>query len=85
MRRGLVVLVCLTLFAWIYSPDLGALASVAALYVGLQDRAADPPEYTVRIMLVQTVLMTAVVLVAGCHPTSGSPGWCWSASPSVPD
>lgn len=64
-RRGGVVLVALLAFSAVFNPDIGALASVAALYVGLQDRASDPPRYTVRVMLTQTALMAGVVLIAG--------------------
>ncbi len=64
-RRAVVVLVSLVLFTALFDPSIGALASVAALYVGLQDRAADPPAYTVRIMLVQSALLSGVVLLAG--------------------
>lgn len=65
VRRGGVVLVALLTFSAVFNPDIGALASVAALYVGLQDRASDPPRYTVRVMLTQTVLLAVVVLIAG--------------------
>lgn len=69
-RRGAVVLVSLVVFSALFNPDIGALASVAALYVGLQDRAADPPRYTVRIMLTQSLLLATVVLVAGVARTA---------------
>ncbi|MCB0914517.1 MAG: FUSC family protein [Actinobacteria bacterium] len=64
-RRGVVVMVSLIVFSAVFDPNIGALASVAALYVGLQDRAADPPGYTVRVMVLQSALLGAVVLLAG--------------------
>lgn len=65
VRRAGVVLVSMIAMSALFGPEIGALASVAALYVGLQDRAADPPGYTVRIMVLQSLLLTAVVLAAG--------------------
>lgn len=69
-RRGLVVVISMLVFGGLYGPDIGALASVAALYVGLQDRAADPPSYTVRIMLVQSLVLGGVVFLAGVSSRS---------------
>lgn len=70
LRRGTVVVISLMVFTSLFGADIGALASVAALYVGLQDRASDPPRYTVRIMLFQTLLLAGVVLWAGLVRTA---------------
>lgn len=65
VRRGVVVVLALVIPGYLLDPEIGGIAAAAALMVGLQDRATDPPRYTVRIMALETVLMAAVVLVAG--------------------
>ena len=65
VRRGAVVVLALVVLGEIYSPEVGALASVAALYVGLQDRNADPIRYTIRVMVTQSILLAGVALLAG--------------------
>ncbi|MFI0432543.1 MAG: FUSC family protein [Candidatus Nanopelagicales bacterium] len=72
-RRGVVVVASMLVFGGLYGPDIGALASVAALYVGLQDRAADPPSFTVRIMFVQSLVLGGVVFLAGVSSRSFVP------------
>lgn len=68
VRRATVVVVALMMgTAWV-SPQAGGLAAVAALYVGLQDRAADPMRYTLAVMTGETVLMAAVIFIAGAAP-----------------
>ena len=65
VRRGTVVVLALVVFGLLYSPEVGALASVAALYVGLQDRNADPLRYTIRVMVTETMLLAGVAVLAG--------------------
>ena len=65
VRRGTVVVLALVVLGGIYSPEVGALASVAALYVGLQDRNADPLRYTIRVMVTETILLAGVAVLAG--------------------
>ena len=68
VRRATVVVAALLLgTAWV-SPQAGGLAAIAALYVGLQDRAADPMRYTLSVMVGETVLMAAVIFIAGIAP-----------------
>lgn len=72
VRRGILVVVTFLVFTWWFGPDIGALASVASLFVGLQDRS-DPPGYTSRLMAVQSaVLAIAVVLGGFFSPWVGS-------------
>lgn len=65
MRRAVVVVGALLVFGAIFSPEVGAVASVAALYVGLQDRGADPLRYTLRVMMLETLLLAAIAALAG--------------------
>lgn len=65
VRRGVVVVLALVIPGYLLHPEIGGMAAAAALMVGLQDRATDPPRYTVRIMTLESVLLAAVVLVAG--------------------
>ncbi len=72
VRRGILVVATFLIFTWWLGPDIGALASVASLFVGLQDRS-DPPGYTSRLMTVQSaVLAIAVVLGGFFSPWVGS-------------
>jgi len=64
LRRGLLVAFTFVIGALAIDPETGALASVASLFVGLQDRNASS-NYTSRVMLVQSFLFAGVVLVAG--------------------
>lgn len=68
LRRGLVVLAALLFFGGLYGKEIGALASVAALYVGLQDRAANPPGYTAKLMGLQSVVLAAAIFLSGISP-----------------
>jgi uncharacterized membrane protein YccC len=69
VRRGVVVVATFGVVAVITTPEIGALASVSSLYVGLQDRNASST-YTSRVMLVQSVLFAGVVLVSGLFSTT---------------
>jgi hypothetical protein len=64
VRRGLLVVATFLIFTWWLGPDIGALASVASLFVGLQDRS-DPPGYTSRLMTVQSVVLAIAVVLGG--------------------
>lgn len=64
VRRGLLVGITFVGVSFTTSPTIGALAAVAGLYVGLQDRNG-PPRYTARLMTVQSVLFCGVVLLGG--------------------
>jgi len=64
LRRGLVVVLTLAVGSVVVDPQTGALASVASLYVALQDRNAST-SYTSRVMFVQSLLYSGVVLVGG--------------------
>lgn len=68
VRRATVVVAALLLGTAMVSPQAGGLAAIAALYVGLQDRAADPMRYTLSVMTGETVLMAAVIFIAGVAP-----------------
>ncbi len=74
VRRGMVVILVFLVFGAIYDMEVGALASVAALYVGLQDRASDPLAYTVRVMTLETFILAAVAAVAGFAAHTWIPG-----------
>ncbi|MGV1004290.1 MAG: FUSC family protein [Candidatus Nanopelagicales bacterium] len=65
IRRGVLVLGVMVVATAITDAETGALAAVAALFVGLQDRGA-APRYTVRIMFAESLLLAAVVAV-GSH------------------
>ena len=64
VRRGLLVGITFVAVSLATTPDIGALAAVAGLYVGLQDRNG-PPRYTTRLMVAQSLLFCGVVLVGG--------------------
>ena len=64
LRRGVIVMAILIGFSLIASPQLGSLAASMALFVGLQDRATDPPTFTVKIMALETAAITVVVAAA---------------------
>jgi len=64
LRRGLVVVLTLVVGSVVVDPQTGALASVASLYVALQDRNASA-SYTSRVMFTQSLLYSGVVLVGG--------------------
>ena len=64
LRRGVLVAATFAIGALVIDPEAGALASVASLFVGLQDRNASS-SYTSRVMLVQSFLFAGVVLVGG--------------------
>lgn len=68
VRRATVVVAALLLGTTFVSPQAGGLAAIAALYVGLQDRAADPMRYTLSVMAGETFLMAAVIFIAGVAP-----------------
>jgi hypothetical protein len=64
VRRGILVVVTFLVFTWLFGPDVGALASVASLFVGLQDRL-DPPGFTSRVMTVQSVVLAIAIVLGG--------------------
>jgi uncharacterized membrane protein YccC len=64
LRRGVLVAATFAVGALAADAQTAALASVASLFVGLQDRTASPT-FTARVMAVQSCLFAAVVLVAG--------------------
>lgn len=68
VRRATIVVLALILGTEFVSPQAGGLAAIAALYVGLQDRAADPMRYTLSVMSGETILMAVVIFIAGLAP-----------------
>ena len=64
LRRGALVAATFAIGAVVADTEVAALASVASLFVGLQDRTA-APTFTARVMAVQSCLFAGVVLVAG--------------------
>lgn len=64
IRRGLLVGVTFVVTAWLTNPEVGALAAVAGLYVGLQDRN-EPARFTAETMAAQSMLFFVVVLIGG--------------------
>lgn len=71
-RRSVIVLAAAIIGGLLTEPKVGALAGVAALYVGLQDRAADPVRYTLLVMTLESFLLAGVLLVAGVLPNRES-------------
>lgn len=71
VRRAVVVMAALIAAGILVSPQAGGIAGVAALYVGLQDRAADPRRYTLKVMSTETVLLAALIVAAGLVPGPG--------------
>lgn len=64
LRRGLAVMLTLAVVTVATDAETGALASIAGLYVALQDRSG-PVNYTARVMVAESVLLAAVITVAG--------------------
>jgi uncharacterized membrane protein YccC len=64
LRRGALVAATFAVGALVADVEVAALASVASLFVGLQDRTA-APTFTARVMAAQSCLFAGVVLVAG--------------------
>lgn len=64
LRRGLLVGLTFVVATWLTNPEVGALAAVAGLYVGLQDRN-EPARFTAETMTAQSVLFFVVVLAGG--------------------
>ena len=60
IRRGVLVVVVLVVVGLATDPETGALAAMAALFVGLQERNA-PASYTSRVMIVESLFFAAVV------------------------
>lgn len=64
LRRGVLVLATYLVGSALVDPETGALACVASLFVGLQERNASA-SYTSRVMTVQSFFFAGVILVAG--------------------
>jgi Fusaric acid resistance protein-like len=64
LRRGAIVLLAFGVGSAVGDWDIGALASVSALFVGLQERNA-AASYTSRVMVVQSLFYGVLMLVAG--------------------
>lgn len=63
-RRGVIVIFVMASVTLLSDAETGGLAAAASLFVGLQDRGA-APRYTARIMLAESVVLAAVIGVAG--------------------
>lgn len=64
IRRGVVVGVALLVATWLFGPLIGAVASVAALLVGLQDRN-EPPRFTSKVMAVEGLVLGVSTFTVG--------------------
>lgn len=64
VRRGVLVPVTMIVAGLLTDPEVGALAGMSALFVGLQERNASA-SYTSRVMIVQSFFFAAVVFVGG--------------------
>jgi len=72
-RRTSVVLAALLVGTALAGPLVGGLGAIAAVYIGLQDRAAEPPRYTTTVMAAEAVLLSLVLVVAGIAPGPAIP------------
>ena len=64
VRRGILVPVTMVVGGLLTDPEIGTLAGMSALFVGLQERNASA-SYTSRVMVVQSFFFAAVVFVGG--------------------
>ena len=64
VRRGILVPVTMVVGGLLTDPEIGTLAGMSALFVGLQERNASA-SYTSRVMIVQSFFFAAVVFVGG--------------------